>query len=389
MIRFLSVDHFKSIASCQIQLGKLNVFVGRNSTGKSNLVEAIVFLRDCVNKGIDDAVSDRHGVDSIIQWSPTRPYNLEISVRAETSGGRGEFFLRISKKQKEPILLFESASWSSDRPGVGELGYVRNGKDIQFAGLSQSELSLVRELDFEPSTLVLGAVSMFSIPGLRNFYVPFRAIYDVEVYNIYPNTIRSPQKPSSDYRLSSSGDNLTSILKRLTVASSSESRARYEEIISYMQKIIPQLSRISVRNVAGLLWPVFEVCESDGKRHHFNVSQISDGALRMLGLLTAIYQPNPPSLLIIEEPEQNLHPGALSLLADAVKGSGLDTQVILTTHSPHFIDHFDPDTIKLFEMNDGVTSIRDVSEDQKSAVQKGLISVGELMANQGLYSDEP
>ena len=71
--------------------------------------------------------------------------------------------------------------------------------------------------------------------------------------------------------------------------------------------------------IGGFLAPVFEVQEGENAQHEFNVSQISDGTLRMLGLLTALYHPNRPQVIALEEPEQTVNPGVLLILADAIK----------------------------------------------------------------------
>jgi predicted ATPase len=80
MITTIRIDHYKSVAQASLRLEKTSVLVGSNSAGKSNFIDAIAFLRDAVVHSLEQSVSDRHGIDSIIQWSPTRPYNLDIEV---------------------------------------------------------------------------------------------------------------------------------------------------------------------------------------------------------------------------------------------------------------------------------------------------------------------
>ena len=133
--------------------------------------------------------------------------------------------------------------------------------------------------------------------------------------------------------------------------------------------------------------PAFRVKESDGTRHDFNVSQISDGTLRVLGLLTALYQPNRPSVIALEEPEQTVNPAVLAVVAEAIKDVGKKSQVLVTTHSPHFIDQFEPKEIRAVEMIDNLTRVSTVADAQQKAVRERLFTLGELVTVEGLYGN--
>ncbi|HEX9731556.1 MAG TPA: AAA family ATPase [Thermoanaerobaculia bacterium] len=204
-----------------------------------------------------------------------------------------------------------------------------------------------------------------------------------EAYSILPDVLRTPQPPKNELVLSASGENLTSIFKMLS-RSRSHKQAR-EEIISSLRLAMPSLEDIRVRSLGGLMMPMFRVSETDG-RHDFNVSQISDGTLRLLGLLTALYQPRGPDVLALEEPEQTMHPAVLAVLADAIRDVSERRQILVTTHSPHMVEHFRADEIRTVEIRDGETSVRPLSGDQQKAVREHLFTLGELMAMEGLHS---
>jgi hypothetical protein len=158
------------------------------------------------------------------------------------------------------------------------------------------------------------------------------------------------------------------------------------EILGSMRKVMPSLDSIRIQSIGGLMVPVFRVREPSGKVHDFNVSQISDGTLRVLGLLTALYQPSRPDVLAMEEPEQTVNPGVLAVLADAIEEVSTQSQVVITTHSPELLDKFaNPDIILAAEMEEGITQIGHIHEDQVAAVRDRLFSLGELMAVEGLH----
>ena len=121
-----------------------------------------------------------------------------------------------------------------------------------------------------------------------------------------------------------------------------------------------------------------------GQNQWFNAAQESDGTLRMLALLTAIYQLGRPPLLGIEEPESAVHPGVLTALAEILEEASLRQQVVITTHSPDLIDRFPVDCIRAVEFVDGETKVGEVSETQAEAVKQGLFTTGELHSMEGL-----
>jgi len=387
MIRKISIEHYKSIASARLMPGQTSVLVGSNSAGKSNFIDAIAFLRDAAVHGLEQSVSDRHGIDSIIQWSPTRPYNLEISADYETDGGTGRYSVKLSSKARQPTVLEETGQWrtpDSDNP----IYFFRQKNAISLINVSpQAQKNFNRFVGPPADDELFIQQARFPYPELQGLRFLHRAVSDFKVYNIYPNTIRNPQKASNDDALSSSGDNLHSILKQMVTSKSTAVKVRYHEIISTMSKIIPDLERILVKNVSGLLWPIFEVSDGSGRRHQYNVSQISDGALRVLGILTALYQPRPPRVIAIEEPEQNIHPGALALIAEAFKDIAPRIQILTTTHSPHMLDYFDPGDIYPTEFRDARTVIGTMSRHQKKAVTEKLLSASEVMTSQGFEVD--
>jgi predicted ATPase len=119
----------------------------------------------------------------------------------------------------------------------------------------------------------------------------------------------------------------------------------------------------------------------NGKTLPLKLSQESDGFRRFYAHLLALYQRPPRQTLIFEHPEDGIHPGALSLLAEEFKaapdqGRG---QVILTTHSPKLLDNFDAEQIRVVELVDLETRIGRVSKEQMEAIRDNLLEPGDLL----------
>ena len=163
-----------------------------------------------------------------------------------------------------------------------------------------------------------------------------------------------------------------------------------EDIISGLQNIMPSVNDFQIRSAAGYYVPVIRVKESTDELHDFNLSQISDGTLRTLGLLAAFYQPYAPAKIGVEEPEQMVHPGALTVLHEAMNTS-INTsvrrkrQVFVTTHSPTLIDLFDPKDLIWARFNKGLTECGHVRKRQLEIIKEQLFTAGELLLAEGIF----
>lgn len=394
MITRIVIEHFKSIEYLNLELGNLTVLVGPNATGKSNVVDAVTFVRDAIRHGLDRAVSQRHGIDSIRQWTHKGARHVTLTVYVEGSWGSGNLSFTLGSTKGSYVIKREAFQWNE----IIEVDTDDNSYDEEddFHVVKTTEISRKYDRDAD------GKVTIYSngerqknlvAPEADELFLNARRgtanllvsnISQFEAFSIFPNTLRQPQKPSSDRGLNGSGDNLTSIFKLMQ--RTKRGRECKAEILKALRYIMPNLENIRIQSVAGLLTPMFRVLEQEGKLHDFNVSQISDGTLRILGLLTALYQPYKPGALALEEPEQTLHPGALGVVADALKEVAEQTRVLVTTHSPEFVDHFDLKHIRAVEMVNGVTKVSEISAAQKKAIKERLFSLGELMTREGLHS---
>ncbi len=251
------------------------------------------------------------------------------------------------------------------------------GKDAKLDHFAQEPRTEKTKLD-QSDELIFGNIGLQTYCGQTR-----RILSNFQAYSIYPNTLRVPQDPSNETYLSSEGRNLASVFKRMR--KSKIGLEAINQITDAMRSLHPNLERISVLSVGGYLVPQFHMIEANSKRHIFNVSQMSDGTLRILGLLTALYQQPRPSVIALEEPEQTVNPGILTVLAEAIKEVSKSTQVLVTTHSPNLLDHFEPSDVRAVEMVAGKTRVGRISKVQLEVVQERLFSLGELLVTNGLH----
>ncbi|HEX5337064.1 MAG TPA: ATP-binding protein, partial [Gallionella sp.] len=186
-----------------------------------------------------------------------------------------------------------------------------------------------------------------------------------------------------------SGENWASILKALK--RTSKGRQELERIKEMMQVVMPAMQDIHVKGVGGYLVPQIRIAEAGGKSeagYDLDPSQLSDGTLRVLGILLALYQNPAPQFVAIEEPEQTVHPGLLAMLAEAFHEVAERTQLLITSHSPHLIEYFKPEEIRVVAQDDGETRVTKIKSAQLEAIKERLISMQELMLAEGLQAEE-
>ena len=114
---------------------------------------------------------------------------------------------------------------------------------------------------------------------------------------------------------------------------------------------------------------------------------MSDGTLRAVGLLLAVFQRPTPSLIAVEEPEATIHPGALGAVLDLLRLASHKAQVVVTTHSPEVLDAkwIREDHIRVVSWENGATRISGLSDASKQAIREHLMGAGELMRADALH----
>ena len=117
---------------------------------------------------------------------------------------------------------------------------------------------------------------------------------------------------------------------------------------------------------------------------------MSDGTLRALGLLAAVFQRPAPSLLVIEEPEATIHPGALGSVLDLLRHAGRFMQVVVTTHSPDVLDAqwIEAEHLRMASWEEGASRVVPVSEATRSVLKEYLMGAGELLRSNALTPAE-
>ena len=406
--------NFRSLENLELDLDSLTVLVGPNASGKSNIVDVLRFLSDCVKDSLESALTSRRG-DHVARrfLSKRRSTDVTVGLTIDNNGSTIEyqFVVRLytdarHKVIREDVLLTFPESEAKNFHLEIKNGKVtapklsrRKGRDFSTlldrtrdSAREVAAVSDVTSLEFPFRSLL----QIFTLFGASSFgdsmddYVSLRSelgdadrfLQDMRFYHIFPDALREPQLLSSKYPLEEHGKNLASVLADMKIKKSTY----LPELISVLGQVVPGVKDISVTRSGGHL--VISLLHQEGddpeKGIWLDASQESDGTLRALGLLVALYQDPTPPFIVIEEPELAIHPGALSVLADSISETSHRATVLVTTHSPELLDRLPIDCVRSVEAHGGATTVGPVAEHQKRAVAKGLFSIGELHRMEGL-----
>lgn len=364
-IRRVTVRNYRSLGDVTVDLDKLTVLVGPNGSGKSSFLDVLRFVRESLQLGLDAALlaHDRGGIGSVRRYSSKgRPYDVFISLDLELNGQAGLFEFTLGSVKRNEFIV------KSERCYVGEDGYeIKDGKLVQ-SNISQAIVIQERNL-----TLPL-------VGNLKEIAPLYDFLTGMGFYSIFPNNLRPPQRPGSSSLLDENGENLASVLRNFIREESNPwQQALYESLALIVPGISPE-APISVRQTGSYL--VVRIKYIDGSV--FDLALESDGTLRVLGLLTAIFQKLPLPLVGIEEPELYIHPTALAVLNDVFQEAAHRSQIILTTHSPDLISLLGAEPLRLVERVEGMTQINRVTQGMIQVVNESIFKAGDLLRIGGL-----
>lgn len=389
----LSVQHYKSLTNVALnEVGQLTVLVGKNAVGKSNTIDVLKFLRDMVKDGLEHAISHRGGINTLRQKSKTKPFKIKIEISfiddelpKEASQSTYEIVIKSAAEGNYEIES-EKISWSEsiEKEVFNSICIKRDAFGTLLSNKVHAK-SLVSDIKLPKDVSILRA-SFFRFENqfIRISPKLIRFISGFNFSSTYPNTLKAPSKPDTNHALSESGENWASVLKSLK--RNNRGKAAFQQILEMMQYVLPELKDVVVKSVGSYLVPEFEIMGSHGIQK-FDPAQLSDGTLRIFCILLALYQHPAPPLLMIEEPEQTIHPAVLSMLAEAFKEASERTQIIITTHSPYLVDCFSPEIIRVVTLDQDGTKIRPIKKTQVESVKESLISLENLMVAEGLMPE--
>jgi len=343
-IKQLKVEGFRSLKNISWSPGDLNVIIGPNGTGKSNLLRFLELISISAQGRLGKYIQTLGGMEPIV-WDGIA---TSIKFTIETCPVGSE--LGPEHYELELARLGGGSSYRIDRELLINSHKKRKGherKPFKFLEriaktaviFDENERAFITAEEFISDEDSLLAIA--SGPFVNNHFIPpfQRELASIAVYHdLHVNKdalIRQPAIARLEKRVDPDGQNLISVLHTLYTGDrdfkrdiNSAMRAAFGD--DFEELVFPPASdqKIQLR----VRWKSLKREQS--------AAELSDGTLRFLFLLTVLASPSPAPIIAIDEPETGLHPSMLPLIAEYAIDAATRSQVILTTHSPQFLDAF-------------------------------------------------
>ncbi|HHC24662.1 MAG TPA: hypothetical protein ENK58_04500 [Desulfobacterales bacterium] len=386
MITRLKVRNYRSLYNIDMAFGPVTILAGPNGAGKSNITDALRFVRDALTRGVREAIRTRGGQRSIFRRHSARDGDISAEICLSGPAWSGKYAFTLESGHDTPLIRQEKLSVTTAETSSGEEP-VTTSLEFRYGKLITEKNGKSRLFQEDMNFDISGG--LLAISGLRSVVPDINRIYqfigNMGFYNISPQSLRTPQPDGEISPLDEGGRNLCAVLRHLKEKNLPENRS----LLNALKAVVPGIADYSVKSAGG--WLVTDLCYKLSRQGlsppSFELALESDGMLRMLGILTALYQVPPLPLLAIEEPELNIHPDGSGVLGDVLQEAGLRSQILVTTHSPDLIDTFPPDMLRIVEKEEGVTNVGPLLKSQKQAIAEDLFSPGELMRMDGLQRE--
>lgn len=352
-IEKIRIENFRSLQKVAFEaLTPLSALLGPNGSGKSTFFDVFAFLSDCFSEGLRRAVDKRGKFSDLRSRASQGPIRFEVAYREGVAADGSDrpklitYCLAIDEVEGRPIIVEEWMRWKRQSYGApfyflkynkGQ-GYVVTG-EVPESQDQRVERALAGEDILAVSTLGQLAENP-RVKSLRDFIVGWHLSY------LSAAGTRSVPEAGPQEHLSRNGENLANVIQFL----GERFPTVLDNVFSRLRARIPKLESVSpiALPTGHLLLTLKDAPFDEGIQARY----VSDGTLKMLAYLIQLHDPAPPPFLGIEEPENFLHPKLLYELAEECAVAAQRMQMVVTTHSPFFIDALLPSQVWALRRND-------------------------------------
>ncbi len=320
MLEYIKIEGFKSIKTMELELKPINVLIGSNGSGKSNFIAFFRMVHSIFNRQLQRFVIDEGKADNLLYFGRKTTESLfGKMIFTKDKKDNNAYWFRLRQTKEGGLIIDEEGS-----------GYnVWKDNDYQ----NYYTFSNLEESTIQQSSTV------------RDQYLK-DYLSNIQLYHFHDTSSTSKLRQECDLAdnlfLKPDGRNLPAFLYYLKMdypKTFKRLEKTIQHVAPYIDHLLLEPSRLNKKEIE-LRW-----VEKSDLQSNFSAYQISDGTLRFIALATVLMQPNPPAVIIIDEPELGLHPQAISKLAALIKSASAKTQIIISTQSVNLVDCFDPENI--------------------------------------------
>ncbi len=359
-IEYLKICNYRAIKELELKdITPLTVFLGPNGSGKSTIFDVFAFLSECFQSGLRRAWDKRGRFRELRTRGVAEPIIIELKYREKSKSPIITYHLAIDENSKGSYVAEEWLQWRRGSKGQPfRFLYFKEGSGEVITGDTPDEQGTrIPEQLNAPDVLAVNTLGQFTkhprVSALRQFITGWYLSY------LTADNTRDTPEADPQERLSATGDNLPNVIQYLK----EQHPQSLEKILNTLSKKIPRLERVDAEMMQdGRL--LLQVKDAPFERPIL-AKFASDGTLKMLAYLAVLYDPDPPQLIGIEEPENQLHPRLLPELAGECRAASARSQLMVTTHSPFFIDSLKPEEVwVLYRDEQGYTQAKRTSDMQ-------------------------
>lgn len=335
-VEYLRVENYRALRSVEFdELTPLTVLLGPNGSGKSTVFDVFNFLSECFSIGLRKAWDKRGRFKELRTRGATGPIVIELRYRETPDQQPATYHLEIDERNGAPVVASEWLRWrrvARNVPGAPfNILKFKDGKGWVISGdQPEAKDTKVHERLDEPDMLAVSTLGQLAknprVAALRRF------IADWYVSYLSVDDTRGQPEAGAQERLSKTGDNLANVVQYLQDRHPDE----LTKIFATLSRRIPRLEKVLSEPLGDgrLLLRIKDAPFTEPILSRF----ASDGTLKMLAYLVVLNDPSPPQFIGIEEPENFLHPRLLLELAEECRAATGRSQLLVTTHSPFFLD---------------------------------------------------
>ena len=357
-IEYLKVQNFRALREVELKnLTPMTVLLGPNGSGKSTVFDVFAFLAECFESGLRRAWDRRGRARELKTRGAKGPVTIEIKYRERPKTPLITYHLAIDEQADVPVVVREWLSWKRGSRGqpFHFLEYQRGQGQAASGEAPDAEDQRIAIPLKSPDLLAVNALGQFQehprVAALRDFIMGWHVSY------LSAESVRGQPEAGPHEHLTKTGDNLANVIQYLA----EQHLQRLEEIFTVLRVRVPRIERVlaEIMQDGRLLLQIKDAPFS----HPVLARFASDGTLKMLAYLVLLYDPKPPPFIGIEEPENFLHPRLLYELAEECREASERTQLLVTTHSPFFLDALRPKEVRVLWRNEeGYTQTRCIDD---------------------------
>ncbi len=345
MLDRITIEGFKSFDAIDLELGRLSLLVGPNGAGKSNFIQVFELLGEIIRGELELSVGRAGGASTMLHSTSRRAERIVIKAAFAANG----YDISLIPTDNDSLIFESEVPWFIDRPR-----YEKPFTEHLGAGHRESRLPTSSK-----------KVARWVLRRMTPWFV----------YHFHDTSRDAPVKRKGDINdndvLRNDASNLAAFLYRLQETD----RSSYDRIVDAVRNVAPFFDDFQLRpdrlnaDRIQLEW------KQRSSASYFGPNALSDGTLRFICIATLLLQPNPPSLILLDEPELGLHPYAINLVAEMLEAC--TGQVIVSTQSVTLLNRLDISDVLIAEQVEGATQLTrpDVS---KLEAWLGEYGLGEL-----------